>query len=378
MATGTSTVAAESEQAMVDHLPIKYIEYLEFYVGNAKQFAFFLAKGYGFEPFAYRGLETGVRDRVSYALKQGSCTFVVTGALDPQGPIAEFVKNHGDGVKDIAFAVENCEEAYKAAVAHGAIGLVPPYEEKDEHGVVRRAVIGTYGETVHTLIEREGYSGVLAPGFRPYKAPFEVKPTGLVQYDHVVGNVELGRMNEWVNYYKTALGFSQYISFEDKDISTEYSALMSKVMQNESGRIKLPINEPAVGKKKSQIQEFLDFNGGPGVQHIAIITHDIKGTVRQLMDNGIEFLSTPDTYYNDLRKSMDDVEERIDELQKLNILLDRDEEGYLLQIFSKPIVDRPTVFIEVIQRKGCRGFGKGNFKALFEAIEREQELRGNL
>lgn len=373
-----SSVTQVMEPEQVDHLPIKYVEYMEMYVGNARQAAYFLARSFGFETFAYRGLETGTRDRVSYALRQGQCVIVVTGALTTGTDVGAFIAAHGDGVKDVAFAVADVEGAYREAVARGAIAITAPHEETDEFGTVTKAVIGTYGDTVHTLIDRERYTGVLAPGFRPYQGGLTTKPAGLTAFDHLVGNVELGKMNEWVRYYQRALGFSQYISFEDDDISTEYSALMSKVMQNDSGRIKLPINEPAVGRKKSQIQEYLDFFGGPGVQHIAILTHDIVATVEDLLARGVEFLRTPDSYYDELRARFGQLDEGIDNLQRLNILVDQDEEGYLLQIFTKPIVDRPTVFFEIIQRKGSRGFGKGNFRALFEAIEREQELRGNL
>ncbi|MCY0876745.1 MAG: 4-hydroxyphenylpyruvate dioxygenase [Firmicutes bacterium] len=362
----------------VDHLPIKYVEYMEMYVGNARQAAYFLAKSFGFEPFAYRGLETGTRDRVSYALRQGQCVIVVTGALTGNTDVGAFLTAHGDGVRDVAFAVSDVRSAYREAVARGAIPVMEPREETDEFGTVTHAVIGTYGDTVHSLIDREGYQGVLTPGFRPYQGGLKTTSAGLTQFDHLVGNVELGKMNDWVRYYQRALGFSQYISFEDDDISTEYSALMSKVMQNDSGRIKLPINEPAVGRKKSQIQEYLDFFGGPGVQHIAILTHDIVATVEELTARGVEFLKTPESYYQELRERFGQLDEGIDNLERLSILVDQDEEGYLLQIFTKPIVDRPTVFFEIIQRKGSRGFGKGNFRALFEAIEREQELRGNL
>jgi len=365
-------------EPVTDHLPIKYVDYVELFVGNARQSAYYLAHAFGFEPFAFRGLETRTRDRVSYALRQGQCVFIVTGALDSQTDAAEFVQAHGDGVRDIAFAVSDVRSCYEEAVRRGAVGLVEPHEDRDEHGIVSRAVIGTYGDTVHTLIDREQYKGALLPGFVPFSFRDKVESVGLVAFDHLVGNVELGRMNEWVRYYQHALGFSQYISFEDDDISTEYSALMSKVMQNQSGRIKLPINEPAVGRKKSQIQEYLDFNAGPGVQHIALMTHDIIATVAELSARGVEFLQTPASYYKELRERFGQLEEGIDKLEAMNILVDQDEEGYLLQIFSKPVVDRPTMFFEIIQRKGSRGFGKGNFRALFEAIEREQELRGNL
>lgn len=361
---------------MEDFFPIKRIDYIEMYVGNAKQAMHYFAKGFGFKPIAYSGLETKNRNNTSFVLKQKGVRLVLTATLSPDNPIAEFVKVHGDGVKDIALEVDNVENAYLEAVKRGAIPIQEPKAYEDEHGTLKRAIIGTYGDTVHSLVERRDYHGVFAPGYVPYTANMQVEETGLLGIDHIVGNVE--EMEEWVSYYENVFGFSQLIHFDDEDISTEYSALMSKVMQDGLGRIKFPINEPAEGKKKSQIQEFLDYYYGPGVQHIALTTPNIIETVSKLRDNGIEFLTVPPTYYEDLKSRVGDIEEAVEELAKLHVLVDRDEEGYLLQIFTKPIVDRPTLFIEIIQRKGSRGFGAGNFKALFEAIEREQAIRGNL
>ncbi|WP_026963420.1 4-hydroxyphenylpyruvate dioxygenase [Alicyclobacillus pomorum] len=366
------------ETGMADHLPLQGIDYVEFYVGNAKQFAYFLSRAYGFQVVAYAGMETGVRDKASYVLEQGDIRFVVTSALGPDHPIAEFVKKHGDGVKEIAFTVDDAAVAYRESTSRGAIPVADVIELKDKHGVVRKSVIGTYGETVHAFIEREKYDGVFLPGYEPMDNIFGGEPKGLLAVDHIVGNVELGKMEEWVRYYEKALGFEQFIHFTDEDINTEYSALMSKVMQNGGGKIKFPINEPAQGKKKSQIQEYLDFFGGPGVQHIALITKDILQTVTDLKAAGVEFLSAPDVYYEELWDRIGPIDEDVKRIQALNILVDRDEEGYLLQIFTKPLMDRPTVFFEIIQRKGSRGFGNGNFKALFEAIEKEQARRGNL
>lgn len=359
-----------------DHLPIIDVDYLEIYTGNAKQTAYFFCQTFGFRPVAYRGLETGSRDQVSYLLEQGKIRLLVSGAYHPEHEITKFVNLHGDGVKDIAFRVENAEVAFEEAVKRGAIAIQAPIVEKDQFGTIKRAIIGTYGDTVHSLIEREQYKGIFAPGFIEAEMPIPSNPAGLVAVDHVVGNVE--SMEEWVSYYEQVLGFKQMIHFDDDDISTEYSALMSKVMTSGTGRIKFPINEPANGKRKSQIQEYLDFYRGAGVQHIALITNDIVSTVEVLRKNGVEFLHTPDTYYEELTERVGKIDEQIDDLRRLSILVDRDDEGYLLQIFTKPLVDRPTLFIEIIQRKGARGFGEGNFKALFEAIEREQERRGNL
>lgn len=358
-----------------DFFAIRDVDYLEIYTGNAKQTAYFFCHAFGFRPVAYSGLETGNRDHVSYVLEQGKIRLVVSGAYGPDHPIAEFVKRHGDGIKDIALLVDDVESAYLEAVSRGGIPVKGPHECRDEHGVIKKAVIGTYGDTVHTLIERHQYRGLFAPGFAKPESDIPHHDAGLVAIDHVVGNVE--RMEEWVAYYEKVMGFQQMIHFDDKDISTEYSALMSKVMHN-GGRIKFPINEPAVGKRKSQIQEYLEFYCGAGVQHVALLTNDIVNTVETLRHHGVVFLSTPDAYYDALIKRVGNIDESIEDLRRLNILVDRDNEGYLLQIFTKPIVDRPTLFIEIIQRKGARGFGEGNFKALFEAIEREQERRGNL
>lgn len=368
----------KEELMMEDIFPIKKVDYIEIYVGNAKQSMHFFAKGFGFKPVAYSGLETKNRERSSYVLKQKNMYLVLSSSFSPDHPIADFVKLHGDGVKDIALEVENVETAYKESVGRGAIPIQEPMEYSDEHGVWKKAIIGTYGDTVHSLVERTNYKGVFAPGYQPYESSIKTETTGLLGIDHIVGNVELNEMEKWVKYYEDAFGFKQLIHFDDKDISTEYSALMSKVMQDGLGRIKFPINEPAEGKRKSQIQEYLDFHGAAGVQHIAITTADILKTVSHLRQNGIEFLTVPESYYSDLKERIGQIDEEVEELRNLNILVDKDDEGYLLQIFTKPVVDRPTLFIEIIQRKGSRGFGAGNFKALFEAIEREQEIRGNL
>jgi 4-hydroxyphenylpyruvate dioxygenase len=367
------------EEKFDDHLGLKDIDYIEFYVGNAKQAAYFYQSVFGFEVKGYSGLETGTRDRTSYFLEQGNIRFILTSPLNSSSPIANYVIKHGDGVKDLAMEVEDVDRAYRETVKRGAKGLEEPRDLKDESGIIRRAAIQTYGETIHSFINRSRYEGPLIPGFRSHGSFIKnVKPAGIQYVDHVVGNVELGKMNDWVAFYRDVLGFTQYISFDDKDISTEYSALMSKVMAGGRGMIKFPINEPAAGKKKSQIDEYLEFYEGPGVQHIALLTGDIIDTVTKLKERGLEFLSAPTVYYDQLEKRVGKIDEPIDTLAELGILVDRDNEGYLLQIFTKPVVDRPTLFYEVIQRKGARGFGKGNFKALFEAIEKEQELRGNL
>jgi 4-hydroxyphenylpyruvate dioxygenase len=363
-----------------DFMPIQNFDYIEFYVGDAKHTAYYFTHGWGFVPIAYAGLETGVRDRASYVLEQGNIRLIVTSALGPEGPISEHVHLHGDGVKDVAFRVDSAEQAYREATSRGARGVMEPTERRDDFGSVKLASIATYGETIHTFVERQDYKGVFMPGFRPLEnsLPRRSRPAGLAGIDHVVGNVELGKMNEWVAFYEKVMGFTQMIHFDDRQISTEYSALMSKVMQNGSGRIKLPINEPAPGRKKSQIEEYLDFYRSPGVQHLALITDDIVATVRNLTERGIEFLRTPMNYYEHVLDRVGHIDEDLRQLAELGILVDHDDEGYLLQIFSRPVVTRPTVFFEVIQRKGARGFGEGNFKALFEALEREQELRGNL
>ena len=365
------TLAAQME----DFFPVRDVDHLEFYVGNAKQSSYYLARAFGFKIVAYSGLETGNREKVSYVLVQKNMRFVVSGALSSENRIAEFVKTHGDGVKDVALLVDDVDKAYSEAVKRGAVAIAQPQELTDEDGTLKKAVIGTYGDTIHTLVERKNYKGAFMPGFQKVEFNIPFEESGLIAVDHVVGNVE--KMEEWVSYYENVMGFKQMIHFDDDDISTEYSALMSKVMTNGS-RIKFPINEPADGKRKSQIQEYLEFYNGAGVQHLALLTSDIVKTVEALRANGVEFLDTPDTYYDELTARVGKIDEEIDKLKELKILVDRDDEGYLLQIFTKPIVDRPTLFIEIIQRKGSRGFGEGNFKALFESIEREQERRGNL
>ncbi|MBS4189393.1 4-hydroxyphenylpyruvate dioxygenase [Bacillus sp. FJAT-49705] len=363
-------------QKAEDFFPVKEVDYLEIYSGNAKQSCHYFCSAFGFKPVAYSGLETGNRETVSYVLQQRKIRLVITGSLTESSRVASFVKKHGDGVKDVALTVDDVEKAYNEAVSRGAIEIVPPIEIKDEHGTVKKAVIGTYGDTIHTLVERNNYKGIFMPGYEPLEMNIPFEDAGFIGIDHVVGNVE--SMEEWVSYYANVMGFKEMTHFTDKDISTEYSALMSKVMHN-GGRIKFPINEPAEGKRKSQIEEYLDFYNGPGVQHLALLTEDIVSTVSILRKNGVEFLNTPAAYYGEaLTDRVGKIDEEIEKLKELSILVDRDDEGYLLQIFTKPVVDRPTLFIEVIQRKGARGFGEGNFKALFESIEREQERRGNL
>ena len=369
-----------------DFLPIKAIDHLEIYAGNAKQAAHFYRTGFGFAQAAYSGLETGNRRTASYVLTQGKIRLVLTTALGPDHPIARHAHLHGDGVGVIALSVPDAESAYRETVARGASGAISPTEVTDECGVLRYSAIHAYGDTIIKFVDRSAYQGVFAPGYQPrngYSPDADNgriwhKGVGLAAIDHMVGNVELGAMNRWVEFFARTMGFSQLIHFDDQDISTEYSALMSKVMQDGTGKVKFPINEPAEGKKKSQIQEYLDYYYGPGVQHIACSTGDIISTVSQLRDNGVEFLRVPTTYSQELESRVGKIDEPVDVLAELGILVDRDEEGYLLQIFTKPVEDRPTVFFEIIERHGSRGFGKGNFKALFESIEREQALRGNL
>jgi 4-hydroxyphenylpyruvate dioxygenase len=363
-----------------DFLPINGTDHIEFYVGNAKQSALYYQHCLGFELIAYAGPETGVRDRASYVLQQNKIRFVLTTALRQDSEIAQHVYHHGDGVKVLALWVDDARKAYEETTLRGADTPKggEPKVIKDEHGEVVVASIKTYGETVHTFVERKNYKGVFLPGYQPRKSNVQVKPIGLMYVDHCVGNVELGRMNHWVDFYEKVMGFNLLITFDDKDISTEYSALMSKVVSNGNGYIKFPINEPAQGKKKSQIEEYLEFYNGPGVQHIAIATDDIIETVTELRRRGVEFLYVPENYYEDALQRVGSINEDFEALKKQNILMDRDEEGYLLQIFTKPIQDRPTVFFEIIERNGAKSFGKGNFKALFESIEREQALRGNL
>ena len=373
-----STLSAPAPAETTDTFPINGTDYIEFWVGNARQSALYYRAAFGFKLVAYRGPETGVRDRASYLLQQDKIRFVLTSALGPAGPIAAHVAKHGDGVRDLAFWVDDARDAHAKAVERGATSVHAPRVDEDEHGEVVIAAIRTYGDTIHSIVERRNYRGLFLPGFRAEPSPFEPASTGLRYVDHCVGNVELGKMNDWVNFYARVLGFHNILTFDDKDISTEYSALMSKVMSNGNGRIKFPINEPASGKKKSQIEEYLDFYGSPGVQHIAMATDDIVTTVRSLVSRGVEFLSVPDSYYESAKARVGKIDENFAALQELGILVDRDDEGYLLQIFSKPVQDRPTLFYEIIQRKGAKSFGKGNFRALFESIEREQELRGNL
>ncbi len=361
-----------------EHLPINGTDYIEFYVGNAKQAAYYYQSALGFEPIAYCGPETGVRDKVSYALRQGKIVFVLTGSLQPGTEIAKHVYRHGDGVKTIALWVNNAEDSFYETVKRGAVPVAPPMTLSDKYGEVKTASIQTYGETVHTFVERTHYHGPFLPGFTALEKTAEVSPIGFQYVDHCVGNVDLGDMNKWVKFYQDVMGFDLLVTFDDKDISTKYTSLMSKVVSNGNGFIKFPINEPAAGLKKSQIDEYLEFYKGAGVQHIAIATNDIAKTVSEMRRRGIEFLHVPAVYYDTLAERIGKIDEDMAIIRKLNILVDRDEEGYLLQIFTKPVVDRPTLFFEIIQRKGAKSFGKGNFKALFEAIEREQELRGNL
>ena len=366
-----------------DFLPLLGTDYIEFYVGNAKQAAHFYKTAFGFQSHAYAGLETGLKDRVSYVLKQDKIRIVLTTALNSKSPIGEHVKKHGDGVKVIALWVDDAKKAYDETIKRGAKSYLKPVKESDEFGEVVKSGIFTYGETVHLFIERKNYKGDFFPGFIKWESDYNPSSVGLKYVDHMVGNVGWGEMNVWVKWYEEVMGFVNFLSFDDKQIHTEYSALMSKVMSNGNGRIKFPLNEPAKGKKRSQIEEYLDFYESPGVQHIAIATDDIIQTVRKLRSRGVEFLSAPPKEYytaipTRLGEHMKIMNENIDELEELAILVDADEEGYLLQIFTKPVEDRPTLFFEIIQRMGAKGFGAGNFKALFESIEREQQNRGTL
>jgi 4-hydroxyphenylpyruvate dioxygenase len=361
-----------------DFLPLNGTDYVEFYVGNAKQSAYYYQQAFGFELVAYAGPETGLRDRASYVLQQNKLRFVLTTSLEPESEITKHQQLHGDGVKVLALWVDDAEKAWKETTKRGAKSHTEPKTTTDEFGEVKTASIHTYGDTIHTFIERKNYTGAFLPGYKPAKSAIKNTPIGLEYVDHCVGNVELGKMNHWVKFYEDVMGFKLILTFDDEDISTEYSSLMSKVVSNGTGFVKFPINEPATGKKKSQIDEYLEFYRGPGVQHIAIATSNVIETVTELQNRGIEFLKVPTTYYDDLTARVGKIDEDIESLKKLGILVDRDDEGYLLQIFTKPVEDRPTVFFEIIQRKGAKSFGKGNFKALFEAIEREQDLRGNL
>ena len=375
----SSAVGAEAH----DTFPINGTDYIEFYVGNAKQASHYYRAAFGFSLVAYRGPETGVRDRASYVLQQDKIRFVLTTPIRPDASdearaIADHVHRHGDGVRDLALWVDDARDAFEKAVARGAIPVHEPRVERDEHGEVVLAAFRTYGDTIHSLVERRNYTGPFLPGFRAVTPAYNPPSVGLKYVDHCVGNVELGKMNTWVEFYAHVMGFRNLLTFDDEDINTEYSSLMSKVMANGNDRIKFPINEPAKGKKRSQIDEYLDFYGGPGVQHMALATDDIVRTVTELKARGVEFLSTPTSYYEQLEGRVGKIDEPLEVLAQHGILVDRDPDGYLLQIFTKPVEDRPTVFYEIIQRKGAKSFGKGNFKALFEAIEREQELRGNL
>ena len=361
---------------MDNPLKLRRVHHLEFLVGNAKQAAFYYRQAFGFSQIAYSGLETGSRERTSYVLQQAKTNFVFTTPLNPDSFEADHVCRHGDGVRDIAVEVEDADLAYAEAVRRGGIALQEPHDVKDDRGSIRRAVIGTYGDTIHSLISFRDYNGPFLPGYATSDIPG--RDVGILRVDHVVGNVELGRMNFWAEYYERVFGFKRYISFDDKDISTEFSALMSIVMSDDSYSVKFPINEPAPGRRKSQIDEYLEWYRGAGVQHIALQTKDVLYTVDRLRQNGIEFLRVPDAYYDELPKRIGEIAEPMEEIKRLGILVDKDPEGHLLQIFSKPVEDRPTLFFEIIQRKGSRGFGKGNFKALFEAIELEQAKRGNL
>lgn len=361
-----------------DTFPINGTDHIEFYVGNAKQSAFYYQMAWGYKLVAYKGPETGCKDTCSYVLQQDRIRLVLTSAMHPEHEVSQHLIKHGDGVKVLALWVDDAEEAYRKAVERGAVSAFEPYTETDQHGEVKIAAIHTYGDTIHKLVERKNYKGTFLPGFVAKSNNLQSKPVGLKYVDHCVGNVELGAMNKWVKFYQDVLGFKLLITFDDKDISTKYTALMSKVVSNGDGVIKFPINEPAEGLKKSQIDEYIEFYNGAGVQHMALATNDIIDTVSKLRANGVEFLYVPDTYYETVLDRVGDIQEDLEALKKLNILIDRDEEGYLLQIFTLPVQDRPTVFYEIIQRRGAQSFGKGNFKALFEAIEREQAKRGNL
>ena len=357
-------------------LRLRKIHHVEMWVGNAKQAAYFYRQAFGFRQIAYAGLETGLRDRCSYVLEQGQAKLVLTSSFEPDSEISEHVRRHGDGVKDICFHVGDTDETFAETLRRGAEAVAEPFDMEDSRGKVRRATIRTYGDTVHSMVSDKGYHGPFLPGYVEEVVPTE--DAGLLRFDHMVGNVELGKMEHWANWYADVMGFTRYIHFDDEQISTEYSALMSIVMSDNSYAIKFPINEPAVGRHKSQIEEYLDYYRGPGVQHIAMLTRDIVKTVTRLMANGVRFIEVPDAYYEALPERIGEIDESIRDLQPLGILADRDDEGYLLQLFTQPVVDRPTLFFEIIQRKGSRGFGEGNFKALFEAIEREQAKRGNL
>jgi len=373
-----TTLTHHEQQTTEDLLQLNGTDYVEFYVGNARQAAYFYRLAFGFSLVAYAGPETGQRDRASYVLQQGKIRFVLTTPLRPDNEVAEHIRLHGDGVRDVALWVDDAKQAWRETTRRGARSVQEPFATSDDHGTVIMASIAIYGDTIHTFVERKDYRGPFLPGYVSKGEDHLARPTGLLHVDHVVGNVGWNEMNRWVDFYATVMGFSLYQHFDDKDISTEYSALMSKVMANGNGRVKFPLNEPAEGRKKSQIEEYLEYHHGPGVQHIAMATNDIVHTVSRMQAQGIEFLRVPHSYYTQLQARTGRIDEPIEELEKLGILVDRDDEGYMLQIFTRPVEDRPTLFFEIIQRKGSRSFGKGNFKALFEAIEREQAERGNL
>ncbi len=374
----TETLDAPLSTVTEDFLPLNGTDYIEIYCGNAKQSSYFYRTAFGFQLVAYAGPETGVRDRASYVLQQGKIRLMLTTPLHPDSEITAHIAKHGDGVKVLALWVDDARAAWEATTSRGARSVQEPTVLQDAHGEVVVASIHTYGDTIHTFVERKNYTGAFMPGYVAIDDGYKTEPIGLLYVDHCVGNVELGHMNEWVKFYEDVMGFKLLITFDDSDISTEYSALMSKVVSNGSGYVKFPINEPAQGKRKSQIEEYIEFYHGAGVQHIAVATHDIIYTVGELRRRGVQFLYVPETYYDDVLSRVGEINEDLEELKKLNILIDRDDEGYLLQIFTKPVEDRPTVFFEIIQRAGAKSFGKGNFKALFESIEREQALRGNL
>ncbi|THD69509.1 4-hydroxyphenylpyruvate dioxygenase [Robertkochia marina] len=379
MATDTSSLNLNKEvETAEDFLPILGTDYVELYVGNAKQAAHYYQSAWGFQPVAYAGLETGIRDRVSYVLQQDKIRLVLTSPLQKGGDINRHINEHGDGVKVVALWVDDATKSYDETIKRGAESYMEPKKIEDENGEVVLSGIHTYGETVHIFVERKNYNGPFMPGFKKWDPEYKAPETGLKYIDHMVGNVGWNEMNKWCEFYAKVMGFAQLVSFDDKDISTEYTALMSKVMSNGNGRIKFPINEPADGRKKSQIEEYIDFYNGAGVQHIAVATDNIIETVKALKARGVEFLYVPETYYDTVLDRVGEIDEDLEPLKELGILIDRDDEGYLLQLFTKPVLDRPTMFFEIIQRKGAKSFGKGNFKALFEAIEREQEMRGTL
>lgn len=374
-----TAIASEKKQQQVDFLPLHGTDYVEFYVGNAKQAAHYYMSAFGFQALAYAGPETGIKDRASYVVRQNKLTLMLTTPLRPGNEMADHVYKHGDGVKTLALMVDDATDAWEQTTKRGGKSFMEPQHLRDDNGEVVLSGIHTYGDVVHVFVERKNYRGVFMPGYRAWSNPHFAPPdTGLLYVDHCVGNVDWNQMNPWVKFYEEVMGFRNILSFDDEDISTEYSALMSKVMSNGNGYVKFPINEPAEGKKKSQVEEYLEFYGSAGVQHVAMATNDIVKTVKDLMSRGVEFLKVPTSYYDDLLDRVGKIDEDLEPLKELGILVDRDNEGYLLQLFTKPVEDRPTLFFEIIQRKGAKSFGKGNFKALFEAIEREQAERGNL